>query len=235
MLPNTYTQGAQRPLTHEWYFESLKVWQSWVKLAHHPPPPPLHTSLCPHVWHAHTYLLLLTCSLIHLPALLEECRVSAMTQRPTNELRWERLGSVVGTLLPSLLSLPGNQCCLGEGPPATRCLNEHQTKTLTNRWVTRVNVGFSLIYYFSLPHHFFFHSWLAHCFTFWQDWQNKERKERERNKTVKVWELFLVPFFFFQELLSVLTLLTQVFVHLWHWISGSASSLCEKISTVNYI
>ncbi len=64
--------------------------------------------------------------------------------------------------------------------------------------------------------------------------KKKKKGHRERNKTVKVWELFLVPFFFFQELLAVLTLLTQVFVHLWHWISGSASSLCAKISTVSY-
>lgn len=103
----------------------------------------------------HTYLLPLPCSLIHLPTLPEECRVSAMMQRPTNERWWEQLGSVVGTLLPSLLSLPGNRCCLGEGPPAARRLNEHQTKTLTNRWVTRVSVGFSVVYYFSLPHHSF--------------------------------------------------------------------------------
>ena len=134
----------------------LRVWRydkAWVKLAHHPPPP--HTSLCPRVWHTHLPASL-PCSLVHLPALLEECRVSAMRQQPSNELRWERLGSVVGTLLPSLLSLPGNLRCLREGPPAACCMNEHQTKTLTNRWVTRVNVGFSLDYYFSLPHHFFF-------------------------------------------------------------------------------
>ena len=85
-----------------------------------------------------------------------ECRVSAMTPHPTNRLRWERLGSVVGTLLPSLVCLPGNRCRLREGPPAACCLNERQTKTLATRWVTRVNVGFSVAYYFSLPHLCFF-------------------------------------------------------------------------------
>lgn len=116
-----------------------------------------HVSLSSCLTRTHSgYLHLLPCSLIHLPALLGECRVSAMTQRPTNKLRWERLGSVVGTLLPSLLSLPGNRCCLREGPPAARCLNEYQTKTLATRWVTRVNVGFSVVYYFSLLPTFFF-------------------------------------------------------------------------------
>lgn len=33
------------------------------------------------------YLCLVPCSLIHLPALRGECRVSVMTQRPTNRLR----------------------------------------------------------------------------------------------------------------------------------------------------
>lgn len=236
MLPNTHKQGAQKRLTHVWHFAHLKVWQSWVKLTHRPPPPP-RTSLCPRVWHACLgSLLLLPCSLIHLHVQMGECHVSAMTKHPTNKLRWEQLGSVVGTLHPSFLSLPGNRCCLREGPPTTRCLNEYQTKTLATRWVTRVNVGFSVVYYFSLSH-LFFHWWLARCFTFWQGWKNKERTETEgpKKQTVKVWELFLVSFFFFQKLLSVLTLLTQVFVHLWHQITGSTSALCAKISTVNYI
>lgn len=68
------------------------------------------------------------CSLVHLPVLLGKCRVSAVMQRATNGLRWERLGSVVGTLLPSFLSLPGNRCRLREGPPAACGLNEGQTK-----------------------------------------------------------------------------------------------------------
>ena len=58
ILQNADTQGAQWCLTHGWYIESLKVWQSWMKLAHHPapppPPPPPHMSLCPHVWHTHS-------------------------------------------------------------------------------------------------------------------------------------------------------------------------------------
>lgn len=161
MLPNTHKQGAQKRLTHVWHFAHLKVWQSWVKLTHRPPPPP-RTSLCPRVWHACLgSLLLLPCSLIHLHVQMGECHVSAMTKHPTNKLRWEQLGSVVGTLHPSFLSLPGNRCCLREGPPTTRCLNEYQTKTLATRWVTRVNVGFSVVYYFSLSHLFFIDGWHA--------------------------------------------------------------------------
>lgn len=206
------------------------LWQSHVRHAEHLPP---HTSLCLCVCPTHLgYLRVRPCSLIHLPELQGECHVSAVTQRLTNKLRWERLGSVVGTLLPSLLSLPENQCCLREGPPAARCLNEYQTKTLATRWVTRVNVGFSVL--FCLPPSFFsIHGWRT-ALHFGRAEKIKNR-DTEKKQTVKVWELFLFSFFSFQELLSVLTLLTQVFVHLWHRISGSASSLCAKISTVNYV
>lgn len=91
---------------------------------------------------------------------------------------------------------------------------------------------FSVVYYFPLPLPII-HGWCT-ALHFGRIEKIKDR-DGERNKTVKVWELFLFPFFFFQELLSVLTLLTQVFVHLWQWISGSASSLCAKISTVSYV
>lgn len=165
----------------------------------------LHVSLSSCL--AHTHRILLPRSLVHLPALLEECRVSAMRQHPTNGLRWERLGSVVGTLLPSLLFVPGNQRCPREGPPAARWLNEHQTKTLTNRWVTRVNVGFSPVYSFSPPP--IISSFMVGTLLYILAGLKKKKKgASERNKTVKVWELFLVPFFSFQVLLSVLTLLT---------------------------
>lgn len=56
-------------------------------------------------------------SYIHLPPTLPQSHVSAMRQRPTNKLRWEQLKSVVGTLLPSLLSLPENRGSNREGPP----------------------------------------------------------------------------------------------------------------------
>lgn len=84
-------------------YDTLRVWRydkaEWNLLI-----TPLLAYLFVLVSSTHTYLLLLPCSLIHLPALLYECHVSAVTQCPTNELRWEQLGSVVGTLLPSLLS-----------------------------------------------------------------------------------------------------------------------------------
>lgn len=66
--------------------------------------------------------------------------------------------------------------------------------------------------------------------------KSKENPEvGSENKQDGVWELLSVSFFWFQELLSALTLLTQVFVHLWRRISGSASLLCAKISTANYL
>lgn len=88
--------------------------------------------------HAHTYQQLLACRFIHLPALLEGCRFPTMRQLLTNELWWERLGSVVGTLLPLLFSLPGNQSSLGEGPPGrllsewTPNKNSHQQVSYTS-------------------------------------------------------------------------------------------------------
>ncbi len=148
---------------------------------------------------AHTYLLPLPRSLIHLPTLHKECRISTVTQRPTNELRWERLGSVVGTLLPSLLSLPGNRCCLREGPLAACCLNEHQTKSLTNRWVTRVNVGFSEVYYFSFPHRFFppIHGWhtalhFVRIEKIKKGWRHRE-KQNSRSVGTFSCSFFLLP------------------------------------------
>lgn len=212
------------------------VWQSWGTLAHHPPPvllARLFVLVSYALTHAHTYQQLLACRSIHLPALLEGCRFPTMRQLLTNELWWERLGSVVGTLLP-LLFLPGNQSSLGEGPPSrllsewTPNKNSHQQVSYTSHcWFFSTLFSF---FAFSPPPSF--------CFSFKAGTLlyilAALKKRTQRNKTVKVWELFLLPFFFFQELLSVLTLLTQVFVHLWHWISGSASSLCCKISTVNY-
>lgn len=204
-----------------------------------PSPPVLHARLFVLVsyalTHAHTYQQLLACRSIHLPALLEGCRFPTMRQLLTNELWWERLGSVVGTLLPLLFSLPGNQSSPGEGPPGrllsewTPNKNSHQQVSYTSHcWF--FSTLFSFFFAFPPPPSF--------CFSFKAGTLlyilAALKKRTQRNKTVKVWELFLLPFFFFQELLSVLTLLTQVFVHLWHWISGSASSLCCKISTVNY-
>lgn len=177
-------------------YDTVRVWRydkaEWNSLI---TPPPFLARLFVLESGTHTYLLPVPRSHIHLPAMLEECRVSAVTQRATNELQWERLGSVVGTLLPSRLSLPGNRCCLREGPPAARCLNEHQTKTLSNRWVTRVNVSFfcSLLFSPPPPHH----SWLVHCFTFWQDWKNKGQRRREKQNSQSVgtfpFSFFLLP------------------------------------------
>lgn len=190
------------------------------------------TALCPCVWHTRTYHLLVPCSLIHLPAPLE-CRVTAMRQPPTNGLRWERLGSVVGTLLPSLLSTWESVLPQGGALPATRCLNERHTKPLTNRWVTRVTVGFSLVYsLFSSPYIFFFiHDWRAALYFGRTEKNERTLKEKQNSQSVGT---FPCSFFLLAGLLSALTLLTQVFVHLWHWISGSASSLCAKISIVSY-
>lgn len=131
-----------------------------------------------------TYALLpLPCSLVHLPVLLGKCRVSEVMQCPTNRLRWERLGSVVGTLLPSFLSLPGNRCCLREGPPAACCLNEDQTKTLATRWVTRVSVVFYVIY--PLPSFFFLINNGRHAALHFSRAENKGGIETQRKQTVK--------------------------------------------------
>lgn len=213
------------------------VWQSWGTLAHHPPPvllARLFVLVSYALTHAHTYQQLLACRSIHLPAVLEGCRFPTMRQLMTNELWWERLGSVVGTLLPLLFSLPGNQSSLGEGPPG-RLLSEWTPNKNSHQQVSYT----SHCWFFSTLFSFFaFPPPPSFCFSFKAGTLlyilAALKKRTQRNKTVKVWELFLLPFFFFQELLSVLTLLTQVFVHLWHWISGSASSLCCKISTVNY-
>lgn len=173
--------------SHVWHLQSLVAWQSWAKLSHQPPPPSLSSCL------AHTHQLLLPCSLIHLPAWLQSCHVSRMRQPPTNEMWWERLRSVVGTLLPSLVSLSTWEPKQPQGGAALSCcLNEHQTKTLTNRWVTRVSVGFSRLYSLLLPpHHYFsFMAGTLLCIL-----AGLGKKRTQRNKTVKVWELFLVPFF----------------------------------------
>lgn len=126
----------------------------------------------------HTYQLLLCCSLIHLPALLEECHVSAMRQRPTNELRWERLGSVVGTLLPSLLSLPGNRRYLREGPPSrplsewTPNKNSHQQVSYTSQcWF------FCSLFFFPPPSFF---SFMAGTLLYILAGLRKKRKDTKR-------------------------------------------------------
>lgn len=118
----THTCPTKHTHTHVQYFEALEVWQSWVKL--------IITLLLLLVRlfvlksGTHTFKLFLPCSLIHLPALREECRVSAMRQRPTNELHWERLGSTVGTLLPSLYL--GTSAASGRGSPASVWMNTKQ-------------------------------------------------------------------------------------------------------------
>lgn len=122
------------------------------------------------------------CSLVHLPVLLGKCRVSAVMQCPTNKLQWERLGSVVGTLLPPFLSLPGNRCRLREGPPVACCLNEGQTKTLATRWVTRVSVVLSVIYL--LPFFFLINS-VWHTALHFSRAENKGGIETQRKQTVK--------------------------------------------------
>lgn len=132
-------------------------------------------------------------SLVHLPVLMGECHISAVMQRPTNRLRWERLGSMVGTLLPSFLSLPGNRCRLREGPPAACCLNKGQTKTLATRQVTRVNVVFSVIHP-PPPSSLLFLLMAAHHFTFWQGWKKRIYRATEKNKQPSVGT---VPSFFF--------------------------------------
>lgn len=126
----------------------------------------------------------------------------------------------------------GTCAASGRGPPSHPLSEWTLNKTLTNRWVTRVNVGFSLVCSFALPHDFF-HSWLAHCFIFWQDWRKWKDWEREKQNSQSV-GTFPCSFFLLPGAFSALTLLTQVFVHLWHWISGSASSLCAKKSIVSY-
>lgn len=203
------------------------------KLAHHPPPPPPpRTSLCPHVWHTLTSSFGAAASYT-CPAPLRESRISAVTQHPTNELRWERLGSVVGTLLPSLLAVPGNQRCLREGPPS-RPLSEWNTKqklSPTGELHESMLVFLKSII-FPSPSIIPIHGWHTALF-FWQEWKKKGQRKRKKQNNQSV-GTFPCSFFFFRDLLSELTLLTPVFVHLWHRINGSASSLCAKISTVSY-
>lgn len=70
MLPNTYTQGARQRLAHT--YDTLRVWRydkaEWNLLI--TPLLLLLTHLFVLVSDTHTYLLLLPCGLIHLPALL---------------------------------------------------------------------------------------------------------------------------------------------------------------------
>lgn len=80
-----------------------------------------------------THLLPLPCSSVHLPTPPQECHVSAMRQLCANELRWELLGSVVGTLLPSLASLYlGTEAASGRGRPLSeRTANKQKKKELS--------------------------------------------------------------------------------------------------------
>ena len=116
----------------------------------------------------------------------------------------------------------------GRGCPAARFLNEHQTKN-SHQQVSYTSHCWFSSRLFCFPFISFIHG--RHTAL---HFGRGGRGGRQRNKTLKVWELFPVPFFCFQEVLSVLTLLTQVFVHLWQWISGSVSSLCAKTSTGSY-
>lgn len=179
--------GLAAAAQHKDIFEVRGVWRydkaEWNLLVFP------HMTLCARVWRCVCPAGPYTC-----PALLQECHVSAMRQCSTNELWWERLGSAVGTLLPSLLSVPGNRSASGRGRPAARSLSEHQTKPLATRWVTRVNVGFSLGYSSppSPPLPSWLHSRQAHCC----EWRiEKRRTDTHRNKTVQVWELFACSFF----------------------------------------
>ncbi len=235
MLPNTYTQGAQRRLTHVLYFESLKVWQSWVKLAHHPPPPPSRTSLCPRVWHTHTHLPASSALQPHTPARAAG-RVSCFSGDATSD-QWAAVRTVRerGGNSPPIAPLSTWEPTLPQGGAPSRPLSEWTPNKNSHQQVSYTSQCWFFCSLLFFPPPSFFFSFMAGTLLYILARLKKKKKgHRERNKTVKVWELFLVPFFFFQELLAVLTLLTQVFVHLWHWISGSASSLCAKISTVSY-
>lgn len=154
----------------------------------------------------------------------------------------------MGTLLPSRCSLPGNRHCLREGPPQPPAVSMNTKQKLSppgelHESVLLVFFFFLNSVFFSLPHLFFSFfppSPLPRPFMtgtlLYVEKKSKENPEvGSENKQVGVWELLSVSFFWFQELLSALTLLTQVFVHLWRRISGSASLLCAKISTANYL
>lgn len=195
------TTEAEWSRTHTWQHTHTHtcaiLWGSggMTKLSetHHHPPPPPRASLCPQVWHTHFQAL--SALQPHTPARTAG-GVSCFSDEATSD-QWAALRAIRehgGNSPP--IALPGNQRCLREGL-ASLCLNEHQTKTLTTRWVTLVNVSFSVVYTLPLsapsPPWIFFHSWLAHCFTFGQG-MKKKKERRQKNKTVKVWELFLVPF-----------------------------------------
>lgn len=122
----------------------------------------------------------------------------------------------------SRLSLPGNRSSLREEPPCHAVwMNTKQKLSPTGELHESLLVFLDSILFDSRPPSLFFiHGWRTAL-----HFGRTGKKRTQRNKTVKVWELFLVPFFPFQDHLSVLTLLTQVFVHLWCWISGSASYL----------
>lgn len=138
----------------------------------------------------HTYQPL-PCSFIHLPALLWECRVWPVRQCPTNELWWERLGSAVGTLLPPLLSLPGNRSSLREGPPSrllsewTPNKNSHQQVSYTSHcWF------FSRLFIFTPPSLFFIHEWYTAL-----HFGRTEKKDTEKQNSQSV-GTFPCSFFF---------------------------------------
>lgn len=148
-------------------------------------PPPLWTSLCPRVWHTLAPSALQLCTPAYTAAGVS-CFSDEATLRQWAAMRTVRERG--GNSPPiTCLSLPGNRGGLREGPPAV-WKNGKQTKkkrTLTNRWVTRVLVGFAPVYSFSgpltslRPTAFVFHSWLACCFAFWQEGEKGHRETKQ--------------------------------------------------------
>lgn len=169
--------GLAAAAQHKDIFEVRGVWRydkaEWNLLVFP------HMTLCARVWRCVCPAGPYTC-----PALLQECHVSAMRQCSTNELWWERLGSAVGTLLPSLLSVPGNRSASGRGRPAARSsfpqwtpnkTSRHQVSYTSQCWV------FSGLFFTPLTSTPLVASFTAGTLLWVKDWKKKNGHTQKQN------------------------------------------------------
>lgn len=207
--------GLAAAAQHKDIFEVRGVWRydkaEWNLLVFP------HMTLCARVWRCVCPAGPYTC-----PALLQECHVSAMRQCSTNELWWERLGSAVGTLLPSLLSVPGNRSASGRGRPAARSILLSSVNAKQNLSPPGELHESMLGFLWAILHPPHLHSprgFIHGRHTAVSEGLKKEERTHTETKQSKCGNFLPVHFFSLPKLLSALPLLTQVFVHLWPRIS----------------
>lgn len=73
----------------------------------------------------------------------------------------------------SLSLLPGNQCCLKEGQPATCPVTEWTQNKKTHR--QQMSYTSQVLFVFFFSPFVFFYSFMAHSFTSWQYWKKREK------------------------------------------------------------